>query len=83
MFDLSGWEKEIEGNFPIHKAVVEGKHAPPYGYCAAETDATSIVMPNGTRVISAESFDTSAWTKTAMVSVILLGGDLKRYFLKV
>lgn len=72
----------IEGNFPIHKAVVEGKNAP-NRLSSATTDTTFIVMPRGTNVLSAESCGMSTWTKTAKVSVILPGGDSKRYFLKV
>jgi hypothetical protein len=41
------------------------------------------VMPRGTKVVSAESWGVSTWTKTAKVSVILSDGNLKRYFLKV
>ncbi|KAI1214672.1 Fructosamine kinase-domain-containing protein [Annulohypoxylon truncatum] len=40
------------------------------------------VMPNGTRIVSAESNGTSAWSKTAKVSVILQDGTKKNYFLK-
>lgn len=43
----------------------------------------SAVMPHGTKIISAESWGVSAWTKTAKVSVILPGGMAKKYFLKV
>lgn len=43
----------------------------------------STVMPQGTKIISAESSGVSAWTKTAKVSVILPGGKAKKYFLKV
>lgn len=64
MSDLPEWELEIEGDFPVHKAVVA-------------------VMPNETKVISAESCGISAWTKTAKLTVILPDQTLKRYFLKV
>ncbi|KAK8034517.1 hypothetical protein PG993_009512 [Apiospora rasikravindrae] len=40
------------------------------------------VLPEGTRVVSAESCGISAWTKTAKVSAILRNGNPKRYFLK-
>lgn len=40
-------------------------------------------MPTGTKVISAESWGISAWTKTAKVTVALQDESLKRYFLKV
>ena len=40
-------------------------------------------MPKGTKVVSAESWGISAWTKTAKVSVILPDENPKRYFLKV
>ncbi|KAJ5691112.1 Fructosamine kinase-domain-containing protein [Penicillium malachiteum] len=39
-------------------------------------------MPSGTRVISANPWGVSAWTKTAKVSVILSDGTPKKYFLK-
>ena len=55
----------------------------PTSYPSAETDTTFIAMPRGTKVLSAESCGISAWTKTAKVSVILPGGDSKRYFIKV
>jgi hypothetical protein len=53
------------------------------GYESAKTDTSFAVMPRGTKVISAESWGISAWTKTAKVSVILPDGSPKRYFLKV
>jgi protein-ribulosamine 3-kinase len=40
-------------------------------------------MPEGTKVISAESWGLSAWSKTAKVTVILADGSRTRYFLKV
>ncbi|KAK3941810.1 Fructosamine kinase-domain-containing protein [Diplogelasinospora grovesii] len=40
------------------------------------------VLPEGTKVLSAEPSGTSAWTKTAKVSVLLPDGNPKRYFLK-
>ncbi|KAH9904667.1 Fructosamine kinase-domain-containing protein [Xylariomycetidae sp. FL2044] len=63
MTDSTEWLTDIEGNFPIHKAVVAA-------------------MPKGTRVVAAQSHGTSSWTKTAKVSVELLDGSPKRYFLK-
>ncbi|KAL8768000.1 MAG: hypothetical protein Q9209_005671 [Squamulea sp. 1 TL-2023] len=39
-------------------------------------------MPRGTKIVSAESSGTSAWTRTAKISVILQDGTRKRYFLK-
>ena len=41
------------------------------------------MLPNGTRVLSADSFGSSAWTVTARVNVILEDGTPKSYFLKV
>jgi hypothetical protein len=40
-------------------------------------------MPEGARVLSAEAFGLSAWTKTAKVSVVFPDGSRKRYFIKV
>lgn len=40
-------------------------------------------MPTGTEIIAVESSGVSAWTKTAKLSVILLDGSPKKYFLKV
>lgn len=42
-----------------------------------------LVMPTGTKVVSAESWGISAWTKTAKVTVALPDESLKRYFLKL
>ena len=82
MSDSSGWEVEIEGDHPIHKAVVEGEvHF--VGYGPADTDDYFAVMPVGTKVVSAESCGISAWTRTAKVSVVLSDGSPKNYFLKV
>ena len=82
-FASSGWEVGIEGNFPIHKAVVEGKHAPyRQGIDRMRPTPPLIVMPRGTKVLSAYSYGVSSWTKTGKVSVILPGGDLKRYIIR-
>ncbi|KAK8038030.1 hypothetical protein PG994_014797 [Apiospora phragmitis] len=62
------WEKGIEGTFRIHKNLIKG--------------TVPILLPEGTRVVSAESCGISAWTKTAKVSAILRDGNPKRYFLK-
>jgi protein-ribulosamine 3-kinase len=40
-------------------------------------------MPEGAKVVSAESWGVSAWNKTAKISVIFPDGSQKRYFLKV
>ncbi|KAL8712659.1 MAG: hypothetical protein Q9220_003191 [cf. Caloplaca sp. 1 TL-2023] len=40
------------------------------------------VLPPGSRVLEASSFGTSAWTRTARISVTLEDGTLKKYFLK-
>lgn len=82
MSDLSEWEVAIQGNFPIHKAIVGGKHALE-GHRSARIDAKIAVMPRGTKVVSAESYGISTWTKNAKVCVILPDGSRKRYFLKV
>jgi len=41
------------------------------------------VILSRTKVVSSELCGVSAWTKTAKVSVILLDGSTKNYFLKV
>lgn len=41
------------------------------------------ILPQGTRVIEASSYGTSAWTRTARVDVELPDGTQKSYFLKV
>ncbi|KAK1516551.1 hypothetical protein CABS01_06518 [Colletotrichum abscissum] len=53
--------------------------------CCRRTDGSSILlaMPIGTKVLSAESWGISAWTKTAKICVILPGDTPKRYFLKL
>lgn len=82
MSDSSEWELGVEGNFAIHKAVVEGRDAL-HGHRSAQIDTEFIVMARGTKIVSAESCGISAWTKTAKICVILPDGKRKRYFLKV
>ena len=82
MTELSEWELGVEGNFSIHKAVVKGNHTL-HSCSPAETDTNFAVLPEGTRIVTAESCGISAWTKTSKVSVILPDGSRKRYFLKV
>ena len=48
----------------------------------AHQPLTISVLPKGTKVVSADSYGTSSWTKTAKLSVILSSGSAKRYFLK-
>lgn len=40
-------------------------------------------MPEGTKVVSAETYGNSAWTITGRVQVVLPDGNSKAYFLKV
>lgn len=40
-------------------------------------------MPKGTKVVAAETWGLSAWTKTAKISTELADGSAQRYFLKV
>ena len=46
-------------------------------------EAVRAIMPSGTKIVSAESYGISTWTKTAKVSVVLSDRTPKRYFLKV
>ena len=41
------------------------------------------VLPDGSTVVEASSFGTSAWTRTARIRVQLADGSQKAYFLKV
>ena len=82
MSELSEWESGVEGNFPIHKAIVKGNHTL-HSHPPAETDTNFAVLPKGTMVIMADTHGISTWTKIAKVSVILPDGSPKRYFLKV
>lgn len=41
-----------------------------------------IVMPHGTKVVAAESWGISAWTKPVKLSVVLGDGSPHAYFLK-
>ena len=82
MSEFSQWELGIDGNFPVHRAVVKGNHTL-HSYPPTGIDTNFAVLPRGTRIVTAESCGISAWTKTAKVSVILSDGILKRYFLKV
>ncbi|KAL9003318.1 MAG: hypothetical protein Q9188_003794 [Gyalolechia gomerana] len=45
-------------------------------------EAVSKVLPEEIKIVSAESYGTSSWTKTAKLSAILPGGSPKNYFLK-
>ncbi|KAI1272206.1 Fructosamine kinase-domain-containing protein [Xylaria sp. FL0933] len=45
-------------------------------------EAITKVLPAGTKVISAESWGLSAWTKTAKIDTTLQDGTSKRYFVK-
>lgn len=45
--------------------------------------AVLAVLPEGAKVVAGERAGTSAWTKTAKVTVELADGSTKRYFLKV
>jgi protein-ribulosamine 3-kinase len=83
MLNSTEWEVGIEGNFPINKAIIQGRDTPHRAIDWLKLTPTSQVMPRGTRVVSAESCGISAWTKIAKVSVILADGTPKRYFLKV
>lgn len=40
-------------------------------------------LPNGTRVLSADKFGSSAWTETAHLRTVSDDGTPKSYFLKV
>jgi protein-ribulosamine 3-kinase len=72
---------DIEGDFPFDEAVIEGRLRE---NCLIRPSADiRIVMPKGTKVLSAESYGNSAWTITGRVSVLLPDGTPKRYFLKV
>jgi hypothetical protein len=44
---------------------------------------TPTAMPEGAKVLSAESWGISAWTKTAKISVVFPDGRRVSYFLKV
>lgn len=41
------------------------------------------VLPEGTKVLKASSYGTSAWTRTARIDVELADGTPRSYFLKV
>lgn len=88
MADATQWLDGIEGNFPIHRAVLDGSFsAPPRFQQITQilfTDRLRLppAMPTGTKVIASESSGISSWTKTAKVSVILPGGIPASYFLK-
>ena len=82
MSELSKWESGVEGNFLIHKAVVKGNHTF-HSYPPTGIDTNFAVLPRGTRIVTAESYGISTWTKTAKVSVILPDGSPKMFFLKV
>lgn len=52
-------------------------------YQALEAAETIEELPHGARIISASSYGTSLWTRTAQVVAALPGGTTKNYFLKV
>ena len=79
--DSPEWVTDIEGKFPLHRAVLKGRRLSAHGRPGLRSGFTA--MPQGTKVISAESWGISAWTKTAKIEVSLVDGTSKRYFLKV
>ena len=81
--NLPEWVTDIGGNFLLHKAVLEGAHLTPSWKPHWHPSNNFVVMSQGTKVLSAESWGISAWTKTAKISVTLSDGSPKRYFLKV
>lgn len=82
MPNSSEWEVGLEGDFPIHKAVVGGKSA--FNRLSlGSSHANFLVIPTRTKILSATSHGISAWTKTAKISAILSNGSLTTYFMKV
>lgn len=76
------WVKSVEGNFPVPEAVLDGKGASrERRRCACFK--FRVVLPEASRIVSAEKHGTSSWTETAKLSVELAGGSLRRYFFKV
>jgi hypothetical protein len=75
------WVTGIEGNFPLHKAVLEGKI--PKAKFKIVIRASFLAMPSGVKPLSAETHGTSSWSKTAKVVVLQPDGTRKAYFLKV
>lgn len=80
------WVEGIEGDFPLHEAVVEGMKSKlaESGDKVADCDVVlATAMPNGAKATASESWGISAWTQTAKVTAILPDGTEERYFSKV
>lgn len=86
------WITGMEGNFPIHRAIYEGKSKiknqtkvtlPQMAITLIQGLSLPTAMPSGTKIVSAVSSGVSAWAKTAKVTVTQPDGSPKRYFLKV
>ena len=76
---FQGLGTAIEGNFPLDAAVVESE---PAINCKFDRLTNLIELPPGTRIVSADSYGSSAWTVTARISSILADGTPKLWFLK-
>jgi len=81
-------DPEIKGNFPLDAAVVESKATSKSTTAAAaprpqSTTLTSpIELPPGTKIVTADRYNSSLWTVTARISTILADGTPKLFFLK-
>lgn len=85
LFAIMAWVTDIQGNFRLHSAVVDGaiSFSPPGDSQISNSACVVAVMPAGTNVLEAEAWGTSAWTKTAKITTLLPDGTPKRYFVKV
>ncbi|KAK5717438.1 hypothetical protein LTR17_016125 [Elasticomyces elasticus] len=79
------WIEEVEGDFLLHKAVLNGMSSVPNGkeyLSRTEAGLKTTVMPMGTKVLTAERYGTSAWARTGKITVLSPENEHKRYFLK-
>jgi protein-ribulosamine 3-kinase len=69
------------GDFPLDDAVIQSKCS---DMKIQERSTLSVLeLPEGTKILSADSYGFSAWTVTARISTILADGSEKHFFLKV
>ncbi|KAG8158449.1 hypothetical protein KVR01_011571 [Diaporthe batatas] len=72
---------EIGGNFQLDPAVIESKDSKHLNDPTKKSGLSISELPKGTQVLSASSYGTSLWTRTARVDTIV-NGEKKDYFLK-
>jgi protein-ribulosamine 3-kinase len=73
---------KVSGNMVIQEEVLAGLLAT-FVLRAGANDAISPALPGGVKVLSAESYGTSAWSLTGRINAVKPDGSSARYFIKV